>query len=240
MGRQTARLRKEETLILVVEDEQPIRDLIAFGLRRAGFDVALAGDSRSARASIADRRPDLVLVDWMLPDSSGLELTRQLRKDADTRDIPVIMLTARAEESDKIAGLEGGADDYVTKPFSARELTARIQALLRRMAPAGTDGRVEIGGLTLDQAGHRVVADGHAVSLGPTEYRLLSFLMTHPDRVYARGQLLDRVWGGNVYVEERTVDVHIRRLRKALEGSGYDRFVQTVRGAGYRFSAQEA
>ena len=239
MTRQTARLRKEETLILVVEDEQSIRDLIAFGLRRAGFQVALAEDSQAARASIVNRRPDLLLVDWMLPDTSGLELTRQLRKDPNTRDIPIIMLTARAEESDKIAGLEGGADDYVTKPFSARELTARIQALLRRMAPAGADGKIEIGGLTLDQAGHRVIADGRAISLGPTEYRLLSFLMTHPDRVYSRGQLLDRVWGGNVYVEERTVDVHIRRLRKALETSGYDRFVQTVRGAGYRFSAQE-
>jgi two-component system phosphate regulon response regulator PhoB len=240
MNRQAARLRKEETLILVVEDEQPIRDLIAFGLRRAGFQVALAEDCRAARASIVDRRPDLLLVDWMLPDTSGLELTRQLRKDPNTRDIPIIMLTARADESDKITGLEGGADDYMTKPFSARELVARIQALLRRMAPAGNDERVEFAGLVLDQASHRVLADGHAVSLGPTEYRMLKFLMTHPDRVYARSQLLDRVWGGNVYVEERTVDVHIRRLRKALEASGYDRFVQTVRGAGYRFSAQEA
>lgn len=239
MNRQAARLRKEETLILVVEDEQPIRDLIAFGLRRAGFQVALAEDCRAARASIVDRRPDLLLVDWMLPDTSGLELTRQLRKDPNTRDIPIIMLTARADESDKVTGLEGGADDYITKPFSARELVARIQALLRRMTPAGNDGRVEFAGLALDQAGHRVLADGHAVGLGPTEYRLLKFLMTHPDRVYARSQLLDRVWGGNVYVEERTVDVHIRRLRKALEASGYDRFVQTVRGAGYRFSAQE-
>ncbi len=239
MNRQAARLRKEETLILVVEDEQPIRDLIAFGLRRAGFQVALAEDCRAARASIVDRRPDLLLVDWMLPDTSGLELTRQLRKDPNTRDIPIIMLTARADESDKVTGLEGGADDYITKPFSARELVARIQALLRRMTPAGNDGRVEFAGLALDQASHRVLADGHAVSLGPTEYRLLKFLMTHPDRVYARSQLLDRVWGGNVYVEERTVDVHIRRLRKALEASGHDRFVQTVRGAGYRFSAQE-
>ncbi len=239
MNRQAARLRKEETLILVVEDEQPIRDLIAFGLRRAGFQVALAEDCRAARASIVDRRPDLLLVDWMLPDTSGLELTRQLRKDPNTRDIPIIMLTARADESDKVTGLEGGADDYMTKPFAARELVARIQALLRRMTPAGNDGRVEFAGLALDQAGHRVLADGHAVGLGPTEYRLLKFLMTHPDRVYARSQLLDRVWGGNVYVEERTVDVHIRRLRKALEASGHDRFVQTVRGAGYRFSAQE-
>jgi two-component system, OmpR family, phosphate regulon response regulator PhoB len=239
MKRQAPRLRNEETLILVVEDEQPIRDLIAFGLRRAGFQVSLAQDCQSARASIVDHRPALVLVDWMLPDTSGLELTRQLRKDPSTQDIPVIMLTARADESDKIAGLEGGADDYITKPFSARELVARIQALLRRMAPGGADGRIDIGGLSLDQAGHRVTAGGRAVSLGPTEYRLLSFLMAHADRVYSRSQLLDRVWGGNVYVEERTVDVHIRRVRKALEASGCNRFVQTVRGAGYRFSAQD-
>jgi len=229
-----------ETRILVVEDEQPIRDLIAFGLRRAGFQVALAETSQAARASIGDRRPDLILMDWMLPDMSGLELVRQLRRDANTRDIPTIMLTARAEESDKVAGLEGGADDYVTKPFSARELVARIQAVLRRGSPAGAGERVEFDGLTLDQAGHRILAQGRTIGLGPTEYRLLAFLMTHPDRVYARGQLLERVWGGNVYVEERTVDVHIRRLRKALEPSGCDRFVQTVRGAGYRFSVQDA
>ncbi len=225
--------------ILVVEDEQPIRDLIAFGLRRVGFQVALAEDCQAARASIGDRRPDLILLDWMLPDMSGLELARQLRRDANTRDIPIIMLTARAEESDKVAGLEGGADDYLTKPFSARELTARIQAVLRRSAPAGAEETVSVEGLTLDQAGHRVTAEGVVVGLGPTEYRLLRFMMTHPDRVYSRSQLLDRVWGGNVYVEERTVDVHIRRLRKALEPSGCDRLVQTVRGAGYRFSAQD-
>jgi two-component system phosphate regulon response regulator PhoB len=227
-----------DTRILVVEDEQPIRDLIAFGLRRAGCDVALAEHSQAALASIGDRRPDIVLVDWMLPDMSGLELIRVLRRDANTRDIPVVMLTARGEEADKVAGLESGADDYVTKPFSARELIARIQAVLRRSAPVGESERVDVAGLALDQAGHRVTAGDKAVALGPTEYRLLAFLMTHPDRVYSRSQLLDRVWGGNVYVEERTVDVHIRRLRKALEPSGYDRFVQTVRGAGYRFSAQ--
>ena len=228
-----------DTRILVVEDEQPIRDLIAFGLRRAGCDVALAEHSQAALASIGDRRPDLVLVDWMLPDMSGLELVRQLRRDSNTRDIPIMMLTARAEEADRVAGLDNGADDYLTKPFSARELLARIQAILRRSAPAGDADRVNVEGLTLDQAGHRVVAEGKTVPLGPTEYRLLAFLMTHPDRVYSRGQLLDRVWGGNVYVEERTVDVHIRRLRMSLEPSGFDRFVQTVRGAGYRFSAQQ-
>jgi len=228
-----------ETRILVVEDEPSIRDLISFGLRRAGFQVVAAEHSQAALARIGDKRPDLILVDWMLPDMSGLELTRQLRRDANTRDIPIIMLTARAEETDKVAGLEGGADDYLTKPFSARELIARIQAVLRRSAPAGSEERVAVDGLTLDQAGHRVLASGRTISLGPTEYRLLAFLMTHPDRVYSRGQLLDRVWGGNVYVEERTVDVHIRRLRKALEPSGHDRLVQTVRGAGYRFSAQK-
>jgi two-component system phosphate regulon response regulator PhoB len=239
MNRQADRLRMADTRILVVEDEQPIRDLIAFGLRRAGCDVALAEHSQAALASIGDKRPDLVLVDWMLPDMSGLELVRQLRRDSNTRDIPIMMLTARAEEADKVAGLDSGADDYLTKPFSARELLARIQAVLRRSAPAGEAERVEVEGLTLDQAGHRVAAEGKTVPLGPTEYRLLAFLMTHPDRVYSRSQLLDRVWGGNVYVEERTVDVHIRRLRKSLELSGYDRFVQTVRGAGYRFSAQQ-
>ena len=238
MSRQSDRLRMADTRILVVEDEQPIRDLIAFGLRRAGCDVALAEHSQAALASIGDRRPDLVLVDWMLPDMSGIELVRVLRRDANTRDIPVMMLTARGEEADKVAGLESGADDYVTKPFSARELIARIQAVLRRSAPVGESERVDVEGLSLDQAGHRVTAAGTAVALGPTEYRLLAFLMTHPDRVYSRSQLLDRVWGGNVYVEERTVDVHIRRLRKALEQSGFDRFVQTVRGAGYRFSTQ--
>ena len=227
-----------DTRVLVVEDEQPIRDLIAFGLRRAGCDVALAEHSRAALASIGDRRPDIVLVDWMLPDMSGLELVRVLRRDANTRDIPVVMLTARGDEADKVAGLESGADDYVTKPFSARELVARIQAVLRRSAPVGESERADVEGLSLDQAGHRVTAGGEPVALGPTEYRLLAFLMTHPDRVYSRSQLLDRVWGGNVYVEERTVDVHIRRLRKSLEPSGYDRFVQTVRGAGYRFSAR--
>jgi two-component system phosphate regulon response regulator PhoB len=224
--------------ILIVEDEKPIRDMIAFGLRRAGYDVAEAEDCTAARARIADKRPDLMLVDWMLPDMSGLELTRQLKRDRDTQEVPIIMLTARADESDKVTGLEGGADDYVTKPFSPRELVARINAVLRRSIPGGADEVIEADGLQLDRAGHRVSADGRPVSLGPTEYRLLSFFMSHPDRVYSRGQLLDRVWGGNVYVEERTVDVHIRRLRKALEEFGYERFVQTVRGAGYRFSTR--
>jgi two-component system phosphate regulon response regulator PhoB len=222
--------------ILIVEDEKPIRDMIAFGLRRAGFDVREAEDCRAARASIADQRPDLLLVDWMLPDQSGLELTRAVKRGPDTQDLPVIMLTARADEQDKVTGLEGGADDYVTKPFSPRELLARINAVLRRATPAGASQTLEAEDLKLDLASHRVTAGGEPVSLGPTEYRLLQFFMEHPDRVYSRSQLLDRVWGGNVYVEERTVDVHIRRLRKALEPFGLERFVQTVRGAGYRFS----
>jgi two-component system phosphate regulon response regulator PhoB len=224
--------------ILIVEDEKPIRDMIAFGLRRAGFDVREAEDCSMARASIADHRPDLVLVDWMLPDQSGLELTRAVKRNKDTEDLPVIMLTARADEHDKVSGLESGADDYVTKPFSPRELLARINAVLRRSAPARNAGAIEAGGLTLDTASHRVTAGDQTVALGPTEYRLLQFFMEHPERVYTRGQVLDRVWGGNVYVEERTVDVHIRRLRKALEPYGSDGLIQTVRGSGYRFSTR--
>ncbi len=224
--------------VLIVEDERPIREMIAFGLKRAGFEVREAEDCRAARAALADLRPDLILVDWMLPDMSGLELTRALKRDRETRELPVIMLTARAEEGDKVSGLEGGADDYVTKPFSPRELLARINAVLRRTTGNGADERIEFEGLALDQASHRVMVEDRTVPLGPTEYRMLEFFMTHPERVYTRDQLLDRIWGGNVYVEERTIDVHIRRLRKALEEFGYDRFVQTVRGSGYRFSAR--
>jgi two-component system phosphate regulon response regulator PhoB len=224
--------------ILIVEDERPIREMIAFGLKRAGFLVSEAEDSRSARLQLADRRPDLVLVDWMLPDMSGLELTRLLKRDRETRELPIIMLTARAEEGDKVAGLEGGADDYVTKPFSPRELLARINAVLRRAGSSAGEEQLQFDGLTLDKGSHRVTAGDRSIALGPTEYRMLEFFMTHPERVYTREQLLDRIWGGNVYVEERTIDVHIRRLRKALEESGFDRLVQTVRGAGYRFSVQ--
>ena len=224
--------------VLIVEDEQPIREMIAFGLRRAGFEVREAEDCRTARAALADRHPDLLLVDWMLPDMSGLELTRALKRDRETRELPIILLTARSEESDKVAGLEGGADDYITKPFSPRELLARINAVLRRSMPNGAEDRIEFEGLTLDQASHRVMVGERTVPLGPTEYRMLEFFMTHPERVYTRDQLLDRIWGGNVYVEERTIDVHIRRLRKALEEFGYDRFIQTVRGTGYRFSTR--
>lgn len=223
--------------VLVVEDEDAIREMIAFNLRRAGFGVREAADSRGARAAIADRVPDLILLDWMLPDVSGLELARALRRETDLRDIPIVMLTARTDEDDKVRGLDSGADDYITKPFSSRELIARINAVLRRAHPEGDDERLEAGKLVLNAASHRVTADGDDVALGPTEFRLLRFLMGRPDRVFSRSQLLDRVWGGNVYVEERTVDVHIRRLRRALEPSGTDRYVQTVRGAGYRFSA---
>jgi two-component system phosphate regulon response regulator PhoB len=223
--------------ILVVEDEQPIREMIAFSLRRAGFLVREAENCRVAREQLVDRRPDLVLLDWMLPDMSGLELAKLLKRDKDTRELPIILLTARAEETDKVAGLEGGADDYMTKPFSPRELVARINAVLRRSGPGGGEDRIECEGLALDRASHRVTAGDRTVLLGPTEYRMLEFFMTHPERVYSREQLLDRVWGGNVYVEERTIDVHIRRLRKALAEHGRDSLVQTVRGAGYRFSA---
>ena len=224
--------------VLIVEDEKPIREMIAFGLKRAGFEVREAEDCRSARALLVDRRPDLMLVDWMLPDMSGLELTRALKRDRETRELPIIMLTARAEEGDKVAGLEGGADDYVTKPFSPRELLARINAVLRRSGTGGEAEHIDFEGLVLDQASHRVLVGEQTVPLGPTEYRMLEFFMTHPERVYTRDQLLDRIWGGNVYVEERTIDVHIRRLRKALEDFGYDRFIQTVRGSGYRFSVR--
>jgi two-component system phosphate regulon response regulator PhoB len=224
--------------ILVVEDERPIREMIAFGLRRAGFEVREAADARSGRAEVANKLPDLLLVDWMLPDTSGLEFTRALKRDRETRELPIIMLTARAEEGDKVAGLEGGADDYITKPFSPRELLARINAVLRRAMPSEGTERIDIEGLVLDQSSQRVSTGERTVALGPTEYRMLAFFMTHPERVYTREQLLDRVWGGNVYVEERTIDVHIRRLRKALEEFGYDRLIQTVRGSGYRFSAR--
>jgi two-component system, OmpR family, phosphate regulon response regulator PhoB len=224
--------------ILVVEDERPIREMIAFGLRRAGFEVREAADARSGRAEVANKLPDLLLVDWMLPDTSGLEFTRALKRDRETRELPIIMLTARAEEGDKVAGLEGGADDYITKPFSPRELLARINAVLRRAMPAEGSERIDIDGLVLDQSSQRVSSGERTVALGPTEYRMLAFFMTHPERVYTREQLLDRVWGGNVYVEERTIDVHIRRLRKALEEFGFDRLIQTVRGSGYRFSSR--
>ncbi len=223
--------------ILVVEDEAPIRQMIAFNLSRAGFEVEEAEDCTSARLRIADSRPDLMLVDWMLPDSSGLELTRTLRREEANREMPIIMLTARAEERDKLLGLDGGADDYITKPFSARELLSRINAVLRRAAPSADEPLVA-GDLQLDPVSHRVFVGEREIQLGPTEYRLLKFLMENANRVYSRTQLLDFVWGQNVYIEERTVDVHVRRLRKVLEEYKVEHYIQTVRGAGYRFSAR--
>ena len=224
--------------ILIVEDEASIREMVAFALRKADMLPIHAEDAKSAQLAIADQAPDLILLDWMLPGTSGLALARRLTREDDTRDIPIIMLTARGEEMDRVNGLEAGVDDYVVKPFSTRELLARIKAVLRRSHGDDGTGTLEAGGLVLDSAAHRVHAHGEPVALGPTEYRLLHFFMTHSDRVYSRAQLLDRVWGGSVYVEERTVDVHIRRLRKALEPSGHAALIQTVRGAGYRFSAQ--
>lgn len=228
--------------ILIVDDEPAIRDMVAFALRKGEFDPIHAGDAREAQSAIADHVPDLILLDWMLPGTSGLELARRWRKDPLTREIPIIMLTARGEENDRVGGLEAGVDDYVVKPFSARELLARIRAVMRRSREDDEDGSVSIGALRIDGAAHRVFAENGGgapspVPIGPTEYRLLHFFMTHPERVYTRSQLLDHVWGGSVYVEERTVDVHIRRLRKTLEPHQLDGMVQTVRGAGYRFSA---
>ena len=225
--------------ILVVEDEAAIRSLIEINLKRAGYAVALAADATVAQAIINESLPALVLLDWMLPGVSGIEYARRLRRDARTKTLPIIMLTARGEERDKVDALEGGADDYVTKPFSARELMARIKALLRRNAPHNTDDLIKIGELLLDPVSHRVSVLDATVSLGPTEFRLLHFLMAHPERVHSRTQLLDRIWGDGVYVEERTVDVHIRRLRAALESSKCDDMIQTVRGTGYRFSARQ-
>jgi two-component system phosphate regulon response regulator PhoB len=223
--------------VLIVDDEAPIREMIAVALEMADYDYLEAEDAREAHALIVDKHPDLVLLDWMLPGTSGVELARRLKKEEATADIPIIMLTAKVEEDNKIQGLEVGADDYITKPFSPRELVARLKAVLRRATPPGVDSPVEVEGLTLDPAGHRVTTQDGALTMGPTEYRLLQFFMTHQERVYTRSQLLDQVWGGNVYVEERTVDVHIRRLRKAL-GDQYDHLIQTVRGTGYRFSTR--
>jgi two-component system phosphate regulon response regulator PhoB len=224
--------------ILLVEDEPAIQELIAANLMRAGHHVVRASDAETAQRIVRDALPDLVLLDWMLPGMSGVEFARRLRAEERTRGIPLIMLTARGEEQDKVLGLESGADDYITKPFSPRELMARIKAVLRRRAPETTEDPVDLGGLRLDPATHRLTADNNPVNLGPTEFRLLHFLMTHPERVHSRAQLLDQVWGDHVFVEERTVDVHIRRLRSALEPTGHDGLVQTVRGSGYRFSTQ--
>ncbi len=225
--------------ILIVEDESAIRQMVCLALSQSSYDCIEAADAAEAQTKILADMPDLILLDWMLPGLSGVEYSRRLRREKLTRDIPIIMLTARTEEHDKVAGLDSGADDYVTKPFSTRELLSRIKALLRRTAPHAAQSQVEIGGLMLDPVTHRVSVHGQSLEMGPTEFRLLQFFMTHPERVHSRERLLDSVWGSNVYVEERTVDVHIRRLRKILTATGHDRLVQTVRGAGYRFSTQD-
>lgn len=224
--------------ILIVEDEPAIRELLALNLRHAGFEPLQAADAASARRQIDAALPDLVLLDWMLPDQSGVDLARALRADSRTREMPIIMLTARSAESDKLGGFDAGADDYVTKPFSPRELVARVRALLRRRAPEASDDPVEVAGLRLEPETFRVIADGQPLRMGPTEFRLLHYLMKNLDRVLSRGKLLDGVWGDHVFIEERTVDVHIRRLRIALQPSGHDRLIETVRGGGYRFLPQ--
>jgi len=223
--------------ILAIEDEPAIQELLAFNITQAGFRVLRAEDEQSAWRQIQQNSPDLILLDWMLPDTSGPLLARQFRSEAKTRNIPIIMLTARGEEHDKILGLESGADDYITKPFSPRELIARIRALLRRHVSATPGGFLDMGGLELSPESHRVRAGDTSIELGPTEFRLLHFFMSHAERVYSRSQLLNHVWGAQAYVDERTVDVYIRRLRKALEDVGKDHLIQTVRGSGYRFSA---
>ncbi|MDX1253058.1 MAG: phosphate regulon transcriptional regulator PhoB [Gammaproteobacteria bacterium] len=224
--------------ILLVEDESAIREMVTFALERAGFSTVATADAAQAQAVIERKAPNLILLDWMLPGLSGVDFARRLKKEEGSRKIPIIMLTARGEEMDKVRGFELGVDDYVTKPFSPRELVARIKAVLRRAAPEGEEKPIEVEGLWLDPVSHRVTAGGTPVELGPTEFRMLHFFMSHPERVYSRGQLLDKVWGNDVYIEERTVDVHIRRLRKALVAHGHDRLIQTVRGAGYRFSVR--
>lgn len=223
--------------ILVVEDEPAIAELIAVNLSFAGHKVLRATDTEQATTLIRAELPDLVLLDWMLPGQSGVQFARTLRADERTSDVPIIMLTARTGEQDKVDGLEAGADDYITKPFSPKELLARIKAVLRRRAPQLTDDAVEVAGLRLDPITHRVQGNGQSLDIGPTEFRLLHFFMTHPERVHSRNQLLDQVWGDHVFVEERTVDVHIRRLRQSLAPSGHDNLIETVRGSGYRFSA---
>ncbi len=224
--------------VLIVDDEPALREMVAMTLTQAGFSVVEAGDASQARRRLAECLPDLMLLDWMLPGMSGIDFARMLRASPQTRRLPIIMLTARGEEEERIHGLEVGADDYITKPFSTRELVARARAVLRRSSDDVDQRIVSVGGLVLDPQAHRVSDGQGEIPLGPTEFRLLRFFMSHPDRVYSRGQLLDYVWGSQTFIEERTVDVHIRRLRKALAEKKYDRFIQTVRGSGYRFSSK--
>jgi two-component system, OmpR family, phosphate regulon response regulator PhoB len=224
--------------VLVVEDEAAIREMLGFVLRQEGYNYQAAVDAEQAWRRISESLPDIVLLDWMLPGMSGVDLARRLKRDPNTRNLPLIMLTARDEEEDKVRGLNVGADDYITKPFSTVELAARIKAVLRRSAPLASGEVIEVDGLRLDPSSRRLSIGGQPLEIGPTEFRLLHFFITHPERVYSRSQLIDQVWGDNVYVEERTVDVHIRRLRKSLEPSGHDKLVQTVRSVGYRFSVR--
>jgi two-component system phosphate regulon response regulator PhoB len=224
--------------VLVVEDESAIAELIAINLRHAGFEVTLAETADQATAAVDAVLPDLILLDWMLPGQSGISLARRWRADARTKELPIIMLTARADETDKVVGLDAGADDYLTKPFSTQELLARIRAVLRRRVPEALDSAVEVGGLRLDPSPRRVTRQGVDLKLGPTEFRLLHFFMTHPERVHSRAQLLDRVWGDHVFIEERTVDVHVKRLREALLPARCAQMIETVRGAGYRLTQQ--
>ena len=224
--------------ILVVEDEPAIQELLALNLTQAGHNAIRALSVEQAQMLMHEALPDLIILDWMLPGMSGIEFARRLKSDEFSKAIPIIMLTARGDETDKVRGLEVGADDYITKPFSPRELNARIKAVLRRRAPQMTDDPIEVSGLRLDPTTHRVSCNGSALELGPTEFRLLHYLMSNPERVHSRSQVLDRVWGDRVFVEDRTVDVHIRRLRRALSESGHEEMIQTVRGVGYRFSAQ--
>ncbi len=222
--------------VLIVDDEKPIRDMLKVALEMADFDCIEATNAQEAQIVVTDRRPDLVLLDWMMPEVSGVELLRRWRRNEETMNMPVIMLTAKAEEDNTVRGLEIGADDYITKPFSPRELAARIKALIRRSTPAEADQQLSAGNLLLDNSSRTVSINGTPVSLGPTEYRLLEFFMNNRNRAYTRNQLLNNVWGANVYIDERTIDVHIRRLRKALSVDGYENCIQTVRGFGYRFS----
>jgi two-component system phosphate regulon response regulator PhoB len=212
--------------------------MLCFVLEQKGYETVEAEDYADGLAKVREPYPELIVLDWMMPGGSGIQFLKQLKQDEMTRQIPVVMLTARGEEEDKVRGLEAGADDYITKPFSPKELTARLHAVMRRVSPTSVDEVIEVQGLKLDPVSHRVSAEEKALDMGPTEFKLLHFFMTHPERVYSREQLLNNVWGTNVYVEDRTVDVHIRRLRKAIEETGHDRLIQTVRGAGYRFSTR--
>lgn len=230
-------MSKSGKTVLIVDDEAPIREMIAVALEMAGYECIEAASAQEAHGKVVDKKPDMILLDWMLPGTSGVEFARRLKREELTAELPIIMLTAKGEEDNKVQGLDAGADDYITKPFSPRELVARLKAVLRRSTPQGVEEPIAVGGLVLDPVCHRVMSFEAPIDIGPTEYRLLQFFMTHQERAYSRAQLLDQVWGGNVYVEERTVDVHIRRLRKAL-GQAHEHLIQTVRGTGYRFSTK--